>query len=258
MGIKKLFATVSAEDFREDCYVPPDAEVTEESVEPLEAGENDGTVVEVTDDIEGETVIVESIREDLDPDSAEEPSTNEQPVDNVPEQFDAPWSIENQGELEEPDEERVEEFERDEQERIEYERRWGANVIVYADGPVRSEWEGYARDRLNHCTVSFSSDIAQESLQLDEHALSQLKAEVADSLKVHVLPSEQTGFKSEHTLLEAGMEKPDQIIVVSDPSNLPEAEQAEVKEYETSLAQRGALVVKTSQEAVAYIAGYLP
>jgi hypothetical protein len=173
---------------------------------------------------EGSEVSEESILEDYDHDSNPEEHTDDDPVS--------------------PDEHLAD---------------WGVDVVLYPERDNGLSWSQTFKSRAGNTTVSLSSTLALETLQMDEAAKREVLEKLRESAKVYALPEDQEGFISRTSLIESNMTNPELVVVV-DETDYVDAEgnyKEERREFVDSLRQRGAVVVDSVEAAADYLSSYL-
>ena len=221
MSIKDLFASVDEE-------VETDVEEVEETEE-----ESASAIAELfpkvfelvnrsTDVDEEEEASLESIKEDYDHDNNPEVSDDD-PVS--------------------PDEHLTD---------------WGADVVLYPERDNGLSWSKTFKDRAGNCTVSLSSTLALETMQLDEAAKREVLEKMRQSTKVYALPEEQDGFTSRTSLIESNMVNPERVVVVDETDYIDaDDDYVERRAFVDSLRERGAVVVNSVEAAADYVSTYL-
>ena len=221
MSIKDLFASVNDE-------VETDVEEVEETEE-----ESASAIAELfpkvfelvkrsTDDDEEEEASLESIKEDYDHDSNPEVGDDD-PVS--------------------PDEHLTD---------------WGADVVLYPERDNGLSWSQTFKDRAGNCTVSLSSTLALETMQMDETAKREVLEKMRQSTKVYALPEEQDGFTSRTSLIESNMVNPERVVVVDETDYVDaDGDYVECGTFVDSLRERGAVVVNSVEAAADYVSTYL-
>ena len=134
------------------------------------------------------------------------------------------------------------------------ENAFGADVVLYPPKGDELSWQQTFKTEAGNCTVSLSSKIALETMQLDEHDKEKMLEKTKNALKVYHLPNEQEGFISRTSLIESNLTTPEKVIVVRDPS---EEVVEDVEAFASKVMDAGGLVVDTPEEAARYVSSYL-
>jgi hypothetical protein len=139
---------------------------------------------------------------------------------------------------------------------FEEEHSFGADVILYPPKGDELSWEQTFKTEAGNCTVSLSSKLAMESMQLDEHAKEQMLQKAKDALKVYSLPNEQAGFTSKVSMIEANLTTPERVVVV-DSRSTEEPENEDREAFLEKVVDEGGVVVETPEDAARYVSSYL-
>lgn len=135
---------------------------------------------------------------------------------------------------------------------------WGTDVVLYPERDNGLSWSQTFKDRAGNCTVSLSSTLALETMQLDEAAKREVLEKMRQSTKVYALPEEQDGFTSRTSLIESNMVNPERVVVVDESDYIDaDGDYVERRAFVDSLRERGAVVVNSVEAAADYVSTYL-
>ncbi len=135
---------------------------------------------------------------------------------------------------------------------------WGTDVVLYPERDNGLSWSKTFKDRAGNCTVSLSSTLALETMQMDETAKREVLEKMRQSTKVYALPEEQDGFTSRTSLIESNMVNPERVVVVDETDYIDaDGDYVERRAFVDSLRERGAVVVNSVEAAADYVSTYL-